>query len=228
MKKKGKKRKKKVADVTGAKDWFYSKTVKEHFFHPKNFLADEKEAAKIKFNGAGVEGSPACGDVMEMRIKVDQKTDRIKKCKWRTYGCASAIASTSVLSVMITEKGGMKVDKAIKITPKDILEMLGGLPQRKIHCSVLGDKALRAAVNDYFRKSGQEHRTVDEGARIIDKILKITDKDIENAVLEGATTFEEVQQRTKVAIQDKNCIPEVKELIRFYREKHFGKDAEKK
>ncbi len=225
--KKKKGRKKRVADVTGAKDWFYSKTVKEHFFRPKNFLVDEKEAKKIKFNGIGIEGSPACGDVMEMRINVDPKTERIKKCKWRTFGCASAIASTSMLSVMVTEKRGMMVDDAFKITPKDILKRLGGLPERKIHCSVLGDKALRAAINDYFKKSGQEQRIVDEGARIIDRVLKITDKDIENAVLEGARTFEEVQQRTKVGIQDKNCIQEAKELIRFYREKHFGKDLEK-
>jgi len=138
------------------------------------------------------------------------------------HNCASAIASTSMLSVMVTEKGGMKINDALKLKPQDIAERLQGLPNRKFHCSVLGDKSLRDAINDYFRKSGQEDRIVVEGAKVIDKMTKVTDKDIEEAVLEGAITFEDVQKKTKVGIQDKNCIPEVEQLIRFYREKYFG------
>lgn len=91
-----------------------------------------------------------CGDVMKMWIKV--KDDKIKECKWQTFGCASAIASTSMLSVMVTENDGMKIEDAMKIRPKDIVERLGGLPPKKFHCSVLGDQALRKAIENYFNK----------------------------------------------------------------------------
>jgi NifU-like protein involved in Fe-S cluster formation/bacterioferritin-associated ferredoxin len=138
------------------------------------------------------------------------------------HNCASAIASTSVLSDMITEKGGMKIDDALKLTAKDILDRLGGLPSQKIHCSVLGDKALREAVNDYFKKTGQQKRTVDLGQKIIDKQAKVTDRDIEVAVLEGVKTFEDLQKMLKIGIEDKNCIPEAKRLLEFYMKKHFG------
>ncbi|MBU0530786.1 MAG: iron-sulfur cluster assembly scaffold protein, partial [Nanoarchaeota archaeon] len=115
-----------------------------------------------------------------------------------------------------------KIDDALKLKPQDITSRLDGLPARKIHCSVLGDKALRAAINDYFKKSGQAKRIIPEGTKVIDKILKITNKDIEDAVLEGATNFEQVQKKTKVGIQDKSCIPEVEKLIEFYKKKYFG------
>ncbi len=210
-------------NVIGAtQEWFYSKQVKEHFFNPHNIFKTVEEAKKFKADGIGRVGSPACGDVMELWIKVDKKSDSIKKCKWKTFGCASAIASTSMLSVMVTEHGGMKLDVALKISPQDIIKRLGGLPERKIHCSVLGDKALRAAINNYFEKTKQFSRIVGENTRIIDADTGITNKDIEEAVLDGARTFEQVQQRTKVAIKDKSVVPEVKRLIGYYRKKHFG------
>ncbi|MBN1940690.1 MAG: iron-sulfur cluster assembly scaffold protein [Candidatus Diapherotrites archaeon] len=212
----------KKADVVGKeKSWFYSDAVKDHFFNPRNIFKTKEEAQNYKADGVGVIGSPVCGDVMKIWIKVDAKTDRIKECKYQTFGCASAIASTSMLSVMAAEKRGMKLDDAMKLTPKDIMQRLGGLPARKIHCSVLGDKALREAINDYFKKTKQFHRVKEDETKIIDTALKITNKDIEEAVLEGAKTFEDVQKRTKVGVQDKNCIPEVKKLIEFYRKKHF-------
>lgn len=202
--------------------WFYTDEVKDHFFHPRNIFMTEKEVKNYKSDGVGVVGSPACGDVMKIWIQVDKKTDRIKDCKFQTFGCASAIASTSILTVMITEKGGMKLDDALKLKPQDITQRLKGLPARKIHCSVLGDKALRAAINDYFLRSGQKSRVFQEGAKVIDKALKITDHDIEQAVLDGATTFEELQKKTKIGVQDKNCIPEAKRLLEFYKKTHFG------
>ncbi|MCH7850343.1 MAG: iron-sulfur cluster assembly scaffold protein [Nanoarchaeota archaeon] len=162
-----------------------------------------------------------CGDMMKIWVMVDSKADRITDFKWQTFGCASAIGSTSMLSVMILENGGRTIEEALAIKPQDIANRLEGLPQRKFHCSVLGDKALQYALNDYFKKTGQNDRIKMEGAKIIDKILKITDKDIEEAVLEGATNLEEVQKKTKVGVQDKSCIPEVEQLIRFYMEKYF-------
>lgn len=162
---------------------------------------------------------------MRIWLKINAEEDRIKEFKWRTFGCASAIASTSMLSVMATEKGGMKVDKALKIRPQDIMKRLGGLPDRKIHCSVLGDKALRAAINDWFKKTGQFSRIVTDGARVLDPNTKTTEADIEEAVLEGAATLEAVQKATKVGIGFPECLPAVEELIRFYREKYFGTDS---
>jgi bacterioferritin-associated ferredoxin len=159
--------------------------------------------------------------MMTVWIKVDPATEKIIDMKWRTFGCGSAIASTSMHSVMVMEDGGKTIDEALAIRPQHIIERLGGLPDRKIHCSVLSDKALRAAVNDYFRRSGKNERMVAETSRVIDKVLKITDHDIEEAVLEGADTLEKVQARTKVGTGDPSCIPEVEQLIRFYKEKYF-------
>lgn len=199
--------------------WLYSDIVKDHFFNPRNFMIDDED---YKADGMGMVGSPACGDMMTVWIKIDPATERVTDMRWRTFGCGSAIASTSMHSVMVVEDGGRTVDEALAIRPQHIMERLGGLPNRKIHCSVLSDKALRSAVNDYFRKTNQIDRITTEGVRVIDKVLKITDHDIEEAVLEGADTLEKVQARTKVGTGDPSCIPEVEQLIRFYREKYFG------
>ena len=208
-----------VESKTGS-GWFYSKIVKDHFLRPRNFLDKNKEK-NYKADGVGYVGSPSCGDVMCMWIKVDKKKDIIKDVKWRTFGCGSALSSTSMLSVMAK---GIKIDNALKITPNDIIKKLGGLPARKYHCSVLGDKALRSAINDYFKRTRQLNRIVEESARVIDPITKTTDKDIENAVKEGAKTLNDLQKRYKVGIGNPIVIPEVEQLLRFYREKYYGKD----
>ena len=217
------KKQKKTKDVVNrhtGESWVYSKIVKSHFFKPRNLLL--KNPKKNEFSTEGMVGSPACGDVMRMWLNIDKERDYITKCRWRTLGCASAIAATSMLSVMITEKGGMKTENAMKITPHDILNRLGGLPDRKIHCSVLGDKALRMALNAWFKKTGQYERVIVEGTRIIDQDTKVTEADIEEAVLEGARTVADVQKRTKVGIGNPGCLVEVEQLTRFYSEKYFG------
>ncbi len=127
-------------------DWLYSQTVRDHFFNPRNLLIDD---ADYEADGIGVVGSPACGDMMAVWIRVDKKTGCITECKWRTFGCGSAIASTSMMSVMATENGGMPLARAKRMTPEAIIERLGGLPDRKYHCSVLGHQALREAIRDY-------------------------------------------------------------------------------
>jgi nitrogen fixation NifU-like protein len=124
-------------------------------------------------------------------------------------------------SVVVTENGGMTLEQARKLKPQEIIDRLGGLPQRKIHCSVLCDKALRDAINDYYRRTNQFDKIIAEASRIIDPVAKVTDHDIEEAVLEGAQTLEQVQQKTKVGIGNKSCLPAVEELIRFYKEKYF-------
>lgn len=221
-KKKVLKKKPDVVNKYTGDTWAYTKEVRDHFFKPKNLLWEKP--TEVVFDGEGVVGSPACGDVMRVWINIDKKHDTIKEFKWRTFGCASAIAATSILSVMVTEKKGMKIEDALKIRPQDIIKRLGGLPDRKIHCSVLGDKALRAAVNDWFKKTNQFDRIMVEGTQVIDPNTKVTEADIEEAVLEGDLTLDEVQKRTKVGIGYPECLPKVEELIRFYREKYFGHD----
>lgn len=134
------------------KNWVYSKMVKEHFFYPRNILFDETD---YNADGTGSVGSAECGDVMNVWIKIDKKTKRIKECKWRTFGCASAIASASMMSVMATENGGMDLTTAQTLKPQQIVERLGGLPDRKFHCSVLGHEALREAVVDYLKNAAE-------------------------------------------------------------------------
>jgi len=129
--------------------WLYSDIVKDHFFHPHNILIDEKD---YEADGLGIVGSPACGDVMAVWIKIDSKTEKITECKWRTFGYASAIASTSMMSIMATENGGMTLKQAKRLTPEAIIDRLGGLPDRKYHCSVLGHLALREAIADYEKE----------------------------------------------------------------------------
>lgn len=136
-------------ECSDGEDWTYSPTVREHFFFPKNVLFDE---ANYKADGFGTVKSEGCGDVMNVWIKINKKTKRIKECKWRTFGCASATASASMMSVMATEKGGMTIKKAQILKPEQIVKRLGGLPERKQHCSVLSSQALNNAVLNYLSK----------------------------------------------------------------------------
>ena len=138
-----------VISCNVGQSWLYSDIVKDHFFNPRNILLDDKG---YKADGIGVVGSPACGDMMIVWIRVDKKSMRIKECKWRTFGCASAIASTSMMSVMITENGGMLTEDAKHLKPQHILVRLGGLPERKFHCSVLGQEALHDAIKSFEKK----------------------------------------------------------------------------
>lgn len=213
-----------ASDVRGpsGKSWMYSATVKDHFFNPRNLLENTEGVDTSQFNGFGQVGSPACGDMMKLWIKVDPETDQVIDCKWQTFGCASAIASTSMMSVMVSENGGMKTEEALEMTPQMIMERLEGLPNRKIHCSVLGDKALSKAINDYYRQTRQFDRVKVENAKVIDPDTNITDKDIQDAVLEGAQDLETLQQKLKVAIGNPDIIPEVEKLLHFYVSKYYG------
>lgn len=203
-------------------NWNYSDKVKEHFFHPKNILeVNEKE---YKADGVGYVGSPACGDMMKIFIKVND--DRITELKWQTFGCASAIGSTSMLSEMVTRDGGMKIEDAWKITPEMIIDELGGLPANKIHCSVLGDKALRQAIKNYLINTGQQERIPDDDkSRIVCTCLDITEDDIRMEVLEGAKDFETLQERTKIGTVCGSCIDTAKTLVNFYVGKYYADEV---
>lgn len=123
-------------------DWVYSETVKDHFLNPRNFLMGDE--SQFKADAVGIVGNPICGDQMKMYIQVDD--DKISDIRWKTYGCASAIASTSALSELAK---GKTLDEALKISAEDIDEYLGKLPKHKFHCSILGHDALREAINNY-------------------------------------------------------------------------------
>jgi len=197
-------------------DWAYSDTVKEHFMHPRNIL-DEKE--DFREDGRGTVGNPQCGDEMLLLIKVDSESETITDCRWKTYGCASAIASTSILSEMVK---GMPLEEAMTLTPKEIIRGLGGLPEQKVHCSVLGDKALRAAINDYYVRSGKPEKVKKEEARLVCNCMEVTDQEIEEAVLEGARTYLDLQEKTKLGTVCGRCRPEAERLLETYIRKHFS------
>jgi nitrogen fixation NifU-like protein len=189
-------------------DWLYTDTVKEHFTHPKNVLFEDEES--FPCDARGQTGNIRCGDQMLMLLRI--KDDVITDVRWKTYGCASAIASTSMLSEMIK---GMKIEDAYQIKPGDLVEKLGGLPVNKIHCSVLGDKALRAAINDYLAKTGRAG-LFKEPTVTICNCLEITDKDIEAAFKQGARTWEALQQATKIGTVCGSCKERALEQLHEY------------
>lgn len=195
--------------------WAYTEKVKDHFVNPRNVLKDDD----YPFDGQGVVGNAQCGDEMMVVIQVDKENDTIKDCKWKTYGCASAIASTSVLSELVK---GMTLDAAFHVSPKQIAAELGQLPEHKIHCSVLGDKALRAAINDYYERNGLENKIKRDLARVVCKCMNVTDHEIEDAVLEGARTFLELQEHTKMSTVCGNCKDEAQQLLHDYVQKWFA------
>ena len=116
----------------------YNKTVMDHFANPRN--VGEIENA----DGVGEVGSPQCGDIMKIFLKVEN--NRIKDIKFKTFGCASAIASSSIMTEMVK---GKTIEEALALTNKDVVDELGGLPPPKIHCSVLAEEAIRTAIEDY-------------------------------------------------------------------------------
>jgi NifU-like protein len=188
--------------------WMYSDTVKDHFMNPRNVLEDEDA---FEADGRGVVGNMRCGDQMMILIKVEN--DTITDCRWKTYGCASAIASTSLLSESVK---GMSLERAYKIKPSDIVQDLEGLPENKIHCSVLGDRALRAAIEDYWRRNGMEDKIPAEEAVTVCTCIGVTDKDIEEAVKQGDRSWDDLQKRTKIGTGCGECQEEAKELLHQY------------
>jgi len=186
-------------------DWIYSDTVKDHFTTPRNVLMGEDPG--FVPDAKGQTGNIKCGDQMLMLLKI--KDDVITDVRWKTYGCASAIASTSMLSEVIK---GMKIEDAYKIKPEDLVAKLGGLPSFKIHCSVLGDKALRAAIDDYLEKTGRKGMLKEETS-VICHCMGITDKDIENAFQNGARNWEQLQQATKIGTVCGSCKEKAMDLL---------------
>lgn len=127
----------------------YSPEVMEHFMNPKN--VGEIEDA----DGVGEVGNAKCGDIMKMYLKIEDGI--IKDIKFKTFGCGSAIATSSIATEMIK---GKPLEDALKLTNKAVVEALGGLPPVKIHCSVLAEQAIKAAISDYYKRQGIDPQTL--------------------------------------------------------------------
>ena len=190
--------------------WVYTPVVKDHFMNPRNTLREDEQ---FDADGIGNVGSLACGDQMEVLIKV--KDDKIADLRWLTYGCASAIASTSMMSEMAI---GLTLEQAYHLTPAAITEALGGLPEHKFHCSVLGDKALRAAIDDYLAKQGRENPFKKHVAKTICECKNVTDVQIEDLVkTKQAKTLEQLQKITEYGTVCGKCKQAVSELFDEYK-----------
>lgn len=187
--------------------WEYTETVKEHFINPKNVGEIENP------DGTGEVGSIACGDALKLTIKVEDGV--ITDAKFKTFGCASAIASSSMLTEMII---GMKLEDAAKLTNDDIARALGGLPKEKMHCSVMGREALEAAIADYRGVV----LPMAQG-ELVCECFGVTDLEIIRAIQENhLKTVEDVTHFTKAGGGCGRCHERIQEIL----DKELGKTAQ--
>ncbi len=181
--------------------WDYTDKVKEHFRNPHNVgVVDNPD-------GTGEVGSLACGDVLKLTFKLDD-TGRITEAKFKTFGCASAIASSSALTEIIK---GMTLEEAENVSNKDIADFLGGLPEQKMHCSVMGREALQAAINNY--RTGETTPKKLSG-RVVCKCFGVTEPEIIDVIKDNnLTTVEDVTNYCKAGGECGNCKPDIARII---------------
>ena len=181
--------------------WEYTDKLKDHFFNPRNVGEIDDP------DGIGEVGSLACGDALKLTFKLDEN-GKIKDAKFKTFGCASAIATSSVLTEMIK---GLTLDEVAKVTNKDIADYLGGLPEQKMHCSVMGREALEAAIENYRGGDKKKHEL--EG-NVVCTCFGVTDKEIERVIRENdLTTVEEVTNYCKAGGGCGGCQGEIEKMI---------------
>ncbi len=182
--------------------WEYTKKVRDFFLHPKNVGEIEHPDA------VGEVGSLICGDALKLMLKIDKETGRITDARFQTFGCASAIASSSVLTELIK---GKTLDEAMKVTNQDIAEYLGGLPKEKMHCSVMGREALEAAVANY---RGEE-KPAEKGEKILCKCFEVSEEKIRRVAMENnLKTVEEITDYTKAGGGCGSCVPAIEALLK--------------
>lgn len=179
--------------------WEYTDKVKEHFLNPRNVgIIDDADAV-------GEVGSMACGDALKLMLKLDDN-ERIVDAKFQTFGCASAIASSSALTEMLI---GKTLEEAEKITNDQIADFLGGLPKEKMHCSVMGQDALERAIACY---RGEPEAKLD--GNLVCECFGVTDKQIERTVRENhLTSIEDVTDYVKAGGGCGNCHDAIQEII---------------
>ena len=182
--------------------WEYTEKVKQFFLKPKNIGEIENPDA------VGDVGSIVCGDALRLTLKIDKETDKIIDAKFQTFGCASAIASSSALTELIKDK---TIEEALQISNQDIAEFLGGLPQEKMHCSVMGREALEAAVADYKGIP----KEVEEEGKLVCKCFNVTEEKIRKIAIENhLTTVDEITDYTKAGGGCGECKPEIEAILR--------------
>jgi NifU-like protein len=193
--------------------WDYTPVVKDHFLNPRN-VGDIPDADAV-----GEVGSLACGDALKLYLKLDDCKDRIIDAKFQTFGCASAIASSSALTEMVK---GKTMDEALAISNQDIADFLGGLPEEKMHCSVMGQEALEVAIYKYRGMDIPEHDSEhdhghaypDHEGTVVCKCFGITDTFLKKVIeTNRLTTAEQVTHFTKAGGACGGCIPKIQELI---------------
>jgi len=179
--------------------WEYTEKVKDHFLNPRNVGVIENA------DGIGEVGSLACGDALKLTFKLDENK-RINDIKFQTFGCASAIASSSALTEIIK---GLTIEEAEKITNEDIAKYLGDLPKEKMHCSVMGRDALEQAIANY---RGEAEKKIE--GEIVCECFGVTDLEIERAVKENnLSTIEDVTDYVKAGGGCGNCHERIQEII---------------
>ena len=179
--------------------WDYTDKVKDHFLNPRNVGVIEDA------DGMGEVGSLSCGDALTFYFKLDEN-DKIKEAKFQTFGCASAIASSSALTEMVK---GLTLEEAKKITNEDIAEYLGGLPKEKMHCSVMGRDALEKAITCHL---GEPEKEIE--GEIVCECFGVTDLEIKRVVKENhLSTIEEVTDYVKAGGGCGNCHDRIQEII---------------
>ncbi|TVQ43200.1 MAG: Fe-S cluster assembly protein NifU [Gloeocapsa sp. DLM2.Bin57] len=188
--------------------WDYTDKVMEHFYHPRNqgaiSASNEGEAITI-----GDVGSISCGDALRLYLKIDIATDSIITASFQTFGCASAIASSSALTELLK---GQTLDEALKITNREIADFLGGLPEAKMHCSVMGQEALEAAIFNY-RGIPLDNHEEDEGA-LVCSCFGISDAKIRRVILENELeTAEQVTNYIKAGGGCGSCLADIDDLL---------------
>jgi NifU-like protein len=187
--------------------WDYSDKVKEHFLNPRN-VGEIKDADAV-----GEVGSLACGDALKLFLRLDDNKERIVDAKSQTFGCGSAIASSSALTEMVK---GKTLDEALQISNQEIADFLGGLPEEKMHCSVMGQEALEAAIAK-FRGAAvtpHDHEHVEQGGEIVCKCFGLTDQFLKKVIAANKLhTAEQVTHFTKAGGACGGCIPKIKDLI---------------
>ncbi len=198
--------------------WQYTDKVYEYFKNPKNVGEIENPDA------VGEIGSIVCGDALKLTLRIDRATEKIVDAKFRTFGCASAIASSSALTEMIK---GMTIEEASKITNQQIAEFLGGLPSEKMHCSVMGMEALEAAIKNY--RGGETGKVIiGENERVVCKCFNVTESAILKAVkVNKLKTVEEVTNFTKAGGGCRQCLGEIDKIVRDYWEQEEHRDFSK-
>ncbi|HXE97425.1 MAG TPA: Fe-S cluster assembly protein NifU [Dongiaceae bacterium] len=193
--------------------WDYTPIVKDHFLNPRN-VGDIPDADAV-----GEVGSLACGDALKLYLKLDDNKDKIVDAKFQTFGCASAIASSSALTEMVK---GKNLDEALAISNQDIADFLGGLPEEKMHCSVMGQEALEVAISRYRGQEAPEHNHdhdhgpayPDQEGTVVCKCFGITDIFLKKVIeTNRLTTPEQVTHFTKAGGGCGGCIPRIRELI---------------